>query len=404
MAKSQWTGPTVTSGPMVSAPGAPDYPYEPGPNIDYQGMAIPDPRFVMNKDNLTRGTVPAHYLGLTTLVTDYVPSASAATPVNISAAANAVSGTAVTLATAAGGISTGVPFYPFGSTTLTTAPITLDFGWGTLNCTASTAAATPSAGTMPFYQLGQWLVVANVGNSGGTTALLAQVTAVGSTTVTLNPAPQATNSAARVGQGNIMTTLNQAPAATAWVPYRAAGPAALLNPLDSLSRGVGIAGSTSATGGAFLVRGWDVYGQPVSETITAAAGAGPTYGVKTYKHIRDVTPQFSDAHTYSVGTSDVFGFNLRADRWEYTMVFFAGAVVAASTGFTAPDMTNPATSSTGEVRGTMQFAGRGPLGSGSGSNSADGTRRLVMAVSPSIYNIPAATPTNPAAMYGVTQA
>jgi hypothetical protein len=172
------------------------------------------------------------------------------------------------------------------------------------------------------------------------------------------------------------------------------GSIAVVDPTRNIARAVSITGSTSATGGAFLVAGFDLYGQPQSEQITAGAGAVTTNGRKGWKFITAVTPQFTDAHNYSVGTTDIYEFPLRVIEFPSATVGWNGAIVAASTGFTAADTTTPATSTTGSVRGTYAVQGA----------SSNGTIVLQMYVSPRVADLAAVTPTNVASLFGVTPA
>ena len=406
MGRTVSTGPAISVGPMMGMSGiAPDTNLEAGPGITYQGDVIPDVRYVVQGGSAGIASIRGHLDTPYVLLADYVPAASAATPVNIAAAQATVSGTPMTLVSAASsGITPNVPFYQYSTGTLLTSAVTLDFGFSTLNVTSGSKPPTVVAGTIGLYSQGQWLVIGNVGNAGGTIPLITQVTAVGTTTITLANAALATNSTAPVGQGNILDTVSLGNPATASLPYLAAGVAAIFNPLEGAGRGVGINCNTGATGGVFTVRGYDVYGQFMSEAITAVANT-TVYGKKAFHHIMSVTPAVTDAgHTYSVGTSDVFGFALRADKWEYLNLYVAGAFLSVSTGWTAADVTSPATTTTGDVRGTIQVGTRGSLGSGAAGGPITGSQRLALFGSIPAYNLIAATPANPAPMYGVTPA
>lgn len=158
----------------------------------------------------------------------------------------------------------------------------------------------------------------------------------------------------------------------------------------TVGRAVSITGSASAIGGAFLVQGYDVYGYPMSEQITAGAGAATTNGKKAFKVVTSVTPKFTDAHNYSVGTADIFGFGLRADFFGAVSMVWNNAVVTANTGFVAADATSPATTTTGDVRGTYAV-----------QSASDGTKRLHLFVCPSL----AAVVSNPTTgLFGQPQA
>lgn len=172
------------------------------------------------------------------------------------------------------------------------------------------------------------------------------------------------------------------------------GSIAALDPTRQIARALSITGSASATGGQFLVAGYDMYGQPQSELITHPGGTATQNGKKGWKFIAAVTPQFTDAHNYSVGDADIYEFPLRVLEFPMATVGWNNAIVAASTGFTPADQTSPATSTTGSVRGTYAVQGA----------SSNGTIVLQMFVTPRVADLAAATPTNLVSLFGVTPA
>jgi len=404
MSSTILTGPSLIIGPLGGLQPYPqDYSIEFGPSLEYQGDAIPDVRSSVPLGNVLPGSIPSHLNSPYFLMTDGVPSGQQA----LTVAGNATNGTALTnISTAAAGATLNVPFYQFNTQTLISNAICLDFGWGTLNVTASSVTATPSSGTLGLYYQGQWLVIGNVGNVGGTIPLITQVASVGTTSITLTNAPLATSTTAPVGSGNIFTTLFGASVATAHSPYLAAGVLKLLDPKQTLMRGVCVTGVAGGTGGGVLIKGYDIYGQPQSELITAGAGATTTYGKKTYKWFLSATPQFSDAHNYTVQTSDTFGFACRSDLYEYTDLFYAGSFQTTSGSTTsqwiAGDQTSPATTTTGDVRGTFQVSARGATAGVTSTNYANGSNRVSIFMTVPLYNLISATPANPVPLYGVT--
>jgi hypothetical protein len=250
--------------------------------------------------------------------------------------------------------------------------------------------------------------------------LLTNVTAINTTlnTITVGPnLPASAQTATPIGTGNVWQPnpaiyLPGQGIPTAALPFIAAGPSLLLDSRQALVRGVQIVGVSGGAGGNFLVSGWDIYNQPMSDLVTVAAGASTGWSLKCFKYIASVTPQFTDAHNYTVGTSDNFGLNYRSKIWDEIGVAGASAAMTSSTGFTAADTTNPATSSTGDVRGTVQVSGNGPLGSGIGSSASNGSisslsltgRRLTMAQTVSGFSAISAFPANPSSVFGQTQA
>lgn len=161
------------------------------------------------------------------------------------------------------------------------------------------------------------------------------------------------------------------------------------DPRTSLARAVSI--TASGGGGAFLVTGADLYGMPQTETITATSAA-TVDGHKGFKFVTSVTPQFTDAtNTYSVGTSDIYEFPLAVYEWAYADIYWNGALITASTGFTAADTTSPATSTTHSVRGTYatQSASNGTI-----------SLQMFLAVQPWVMG----TANGAASLFGVTPA
>jgi len=158
------------------------------------------------------------------------------------------------------------------------------------------------------------------------------------------------------------------------------------------SRAVSItAGGTTLAGIVFTVAGYDVYGQPQTEAITGPA-AGTVNGKKTWKWISSVTPNGTSAQTVSIGTADIFGLPIKAASFPYVTLYWNN-IVQVLAQFTAADATSPATTLTGDVRGTFTPS----------ASPADGTKRLVAFVTIPVSNIAV---TNNAALitglFGVT--
>lgn len=414
MTASMFAGPLVVSGPMFGIPGSlPDPNIYAGPSVFYQGQVLPDVRYYIQKDQQKVGGLPSHLDSPAFLLTDTTPAASAATPVNIAAAANVVSGTAMTLVTTtAAGITPGLQLVPFQSSASAVSVIGLDFGFATATTTAGNATLTPvrsntATNAVLLFTPGQWICIGGAGNVAGTASLFTKVLTTGTSTITVSPAPAGSVTSAPIGSCNLydpnIQAMQPALLPTGVSPYLSAGLSLVLNPLETCARCVGIGGSGSAVGGNFLVSGYSMYGEPMSERITAAAGTGPTYGKKAFKYVASVVPQFTDAHNYSVGTGDTFGFAIRSDFWEYMALFWNAASLTALTGWVAADLTSPATSTTGDSRGTLQVSTRG-AGSNATATPANGSIRIAIFASIPVYNNVAATPVATAPMYGVTPA
>ncbi len=163
----------------------------------------------------------------------------------------------------------------------------------------------------------------------------------------------------------------------------------LWDPTKALARAVSVTCNNAlGTGGNFTIKGYDIYGYPMTETLTSAPGTALTVtGKKAWKYIASVTPNFTDAtYTYSVDTTDVIGFPLRVDEAAYAEINMNATLVTASTGFTAA-VTTTASATTGDVRGTYALQ--------TASNNSD---RLVVFLTPSVANLGSTT-----GLFGVTQ-
>jgi len=150
--------------------------------------------------------------------------------------------------------------------------------------------------------------------------------------------------------------------------------------------------ATGANTATYIIRGFDVYGQPMSQLI-AAPSTSTVATLKAFKTVTSVTNANATAGTngLTVGFNDTLGLPVavsaiiyvQAVKWDVALLDNAGTVVVA-------DATSPATTATGDVRGTYLP-----------STASNGTRRLVMTIAvPGIGCGPNATRVG---AYGVTQ-
>lgn len=146
------------------------------------------------------------------------------------------------------------------------------------------------------------------------------------------------------------------------------------DPTKAISRNVRITSAADDSGKTFAVVGYDLYGYPMSEVITGA-NAGVASGVKAFKYITSVTPSTTPAGNVSVGTGDVIGLPLRSDNFGDLRIVYNATVITASTGYTAAVTTSPATTTTGDVRGTYAL-----------QTASNNSRRLQVFLSPPAAN------------------
>jgi hypothetical protein len=126
----------------------------------------------------------------------------------------------------------------------------------------------------------------------------------------------------------------------------------LWDPTKAISRNIRIASVGNDSTATFVVRGYDLYGFPMSETITGA-NVGTASGVKAFKYIASITPAGTvSGSNVTVGTGDVFGLPLLSTRFQDVQIYWNAGLISATTGYTAAVTTSPATAITGDVRGT----------------------------------------------------
>ena len=402
MVATTFSGPLITTGNMMDAlSGGPQITDQmAGPNINYHGTAAPDVRyFPLPKDALDNpGVIPSIYLSPNPIAVNAIPSTvgSSGGAANVASPQPAISGVAMSLASGSSvGISLNIPYRNFATGLVATGALALDLGIETPTVTSATKTVTVANSSI--YRAGQPIIITNVGNAAGTAHLFTYITAITSATViTIADAPLASNSttsricsglpgwANLTGAGPIRPTF--------YAPYIAGGAALVFDETQALERGVAIVGTAVATGGTFTIKGADIYGQTQSEIVTLISGASTAKSVKCYKIINSVTPNFVDStHTYSVVTQDLFGFPFRNDFWETLSISFAGVLKTTSTGWTAGDQTSPATTSTGDPRGTYAL-----------QTASQGIDRLVIYQSLPFLNIGRASPSNASFLFGTT--
>ena len=166
------------------------------------------------------------------------------------------------------------------------------------------------------------------------------------------------------------------------------------NPQSLIGRAVAVTAAAGATYATATVSGYDIYGYPLVEAITITAGS-QVAGKKAFKYIKSVVLSGGSAdttHAYSVDTTDVFGLPLRSDSFGDILVNYAASLTAvtgitAATNYVASDRTSPATTTTGDVRGTF-----------GAFTSATGANKLVVRQSPQAYNVGSVT-----GLYGLPQ-
>lgn len=167
------------------------------------------------------------------------------------------------------------------------------------------------------------------------------------------------------------------------------GATQLYDPTKAVARAVSIAVNGNDGTGSYVVKGYDIYGFPMSEAIPGPASSSTVTGNKAFKFITSITPVGTIASTLvSAGQSDKYGFPIRADFYGDVEITWNNTSITANTGFVGAVTTSPATTTTGDVRGT--YAVQSP---------SDGTKRLQVFSTPSVADLLTTT-----GLFGVSQA
>jgi hypothetical protein len=374
---------TANSGPYISFGQntiglVTDYNPDLGPSLFWGGVGRIDPRPNFNYvPGQNFGAFTAGFATSDAMTINYAPYTLGNAA--IAAAANVVSGTAMTLVSTnstSTGVSVGASCTNYNTGAAVTGLLMVD-GFASFTGVIASSVLTVSSltGTISIG-----MTVTGTGVNTGTT-IVNQLTgpAGGAGTYTVQGDDTA-SSTTMTAQATGTTALAQ--------PFGQSNTISLWNPQAMVSRAVSVTGSSSATGGNILISGYDIYGVPMSEVIAAPASATTVNGKKAFKYISSVVPAFTDAHNYSIGTTDIYGFPLRSDNFGDVSINYNATGITANTGYTAAVTTSPATTSTGDVRGTYAL-----------QSAADASKRLVVRQFITPANIGSIT-----GLFGVTQA
>ena len=121
----------------------------------------------------------------------------------------------------------------------------------------------------------------------------------------------------------------------------------------NFSRALQIVGQSGVTQRTYTITGYDEYNMLTTSVITGPNGNQTITTTKCWRYITSISVSGGTSQAVSIGTADTIGFPVAVFTYDqFAYLYMAAANIAASTGFTAADTTNPATSSTGHVRGT----------------------------------------------------
>lgn len=384
---------TAEAGPLVtfSTPAFDNNP-DVGPNVWHKGDMIGDPRSGLGYTPGQPDATPIYgwptvgpMLAIdqipTTLSASNIASATPATGVALTLASSSVAGVTVgcsivnrkTGAAVTGLIGIDVNTSRTATVTFTNGSSTV--GWATNSvmgvqngdtCTLTTSGTLPT----PFALLTTYYVVgAQTGGwpeSGATGQLLLSLT------------PGGTPISATSGGSGTQTIHYVAPSVSSPIAFGTVGgnggPVTSYNPQWALSRCIGVTSNGDDTGGTYTIAGYDIYGFPMTQTITGLS-TGQAKTTKAFKYITSVTPNGTiNSTTLTVGTTDIIGLPFRADAFPHLMVWWNTSTTVSvlqvsdtAPGFVAADI-SVASATTGDVRGTFLLP----------TNASNSTRRLTI--------------------------
>lgn len=398
---------------------------EAGPCVDYQANSLIDSRYVSQATSAgggAQGGVLAWHNPAELESLSAIPQAPSNTVIAASQTPAALA--FFTLASVnATGIAVNMPLIPYGQAIQPGAQglvsvIAIDFGFaiGTTTTAAATAQVVTLTGPTPggytgtatyasrFFYPGQRILIAGAGNAAGTLPLSTVVTAtdryaapgfVVAATGTITIANPALFAAAGLAIGT-----SDQEYGVAVKPVIRAGAVRVYDPAQMVARNVTItAGSTTGSGNV-LVRGYDIYEQPMSEVLAIPATAITVQGNKAFAYISSVQAQAGAVTTggVSVGTGSKIGVPVRIDLFEALALWvnnvqIVGAPGSLPTGLTMGDQTPVATSATGDVRGTYLM-----------QTAPNGTVRIAVYHQAPIHQSKVSTNIDPRGLAGVVQA
>ena len=391
MGQSVFTGPVISAGGFAGAPPGSqpaEYSVEIGPSIFWQGTGLLAPG-VGSKDQKGMGAFPALFLSS-----------------SIIALSQVIQGAGVAL-TQAGIATTGVPLPITPTYAAGRAPGTpyggqlgvgIETGFAAGITTANSGAVTVAANDAWRFAAGQFVSIAGAGPGGA--MLMTKITAVAGTTLTINPPASTSQAAAAIGSFSGDPSSYGFTLPVNYAPSMNGGAGRFLLPDCACARGVGVTTLAGTPGGTILIQGLDIFMRPTSELLTLAAGAGTTYGRKTYKVLLSATPNFTTTSNVTVVTSDLIGLPIAVLPNEPVPVITEAGAARTGDPLQYADLTNPATTTTGDPRGAVQLSAAGPNGAAAGA-TPDGVSRFVIVMMLNPAQVLGANQFNQGTLFGV---
>lgn len=216
--------------------------------------------------------------------------------------------------------------------------------------------APATSGVYGWYGSSELVVLDGTPPPADAVAVCAVQTATVGTPLTLSGAAATPMLDAVAGGTNTQTVVTIG-TATAALSFGALGTLRIYDPASLFACTLSVTSTGDASEATFLVAGYDVYGQPLTETIQGLA-TNVASGRRAFKYVKSIIPQGTlGTGTISVGVNAVYGSPLLLVSPNQACVMSAGAPVAPASILTGTD------AATGDPRGTFTLASasEGPI-------------------------------------------
>lgn len=169
-------------------------------------------------------------------------------------------------------------------------------------------------------------------------------------TITYTPATDGTSPIDATTRPSVVTIVNQLGASVSVWDLGGTG----RNVTTTVTHGSAVVATT------LLISGYDMYLEPMSELLTVTAGttSKTAAGLKAFRYVASIaitSASDSTANTIDLSTGLVIGLPFAAQGLQTVMLARVDGTIDAAT-IVAAVTTSPATTTTGDVRGTITFA------------------------------------------------
>jgi hypothetical protein len=160
----------------------------------------------------------------------------------------------------------------------------------------------------------------------------------------------------------------------------------------AIGRSVSITSTADVSSINFTVAGYDVYGNPITETLAGGTAATAAYTGKTFKWVASVASSTTSSNGISVGVGDIYGFPLYCSSVGYLNLVWDDVYASTNTTVTATFVAGSTVTTAGatDVRGTIDVSDIG---------ASDGTKKMQLWMSVNPNNL-----ATEAGLFGVTPA